>query len=188
MKGTGTLELAVLGLLHESPMHGYELRKRLSVLLGPLRALSYGSLYPALKKLKLEGLIEETAPVENLVTRRAKRVYHLTQLGTATFLDRLSDGGSINVDDSGFGVHLAFFSATPSKIRIQILESRRRQLEDHRGNIHKLLMTRPTLRDNYSRELKQLALESAEREIAWLTKLIALEYADIQQSNSTAVS
>jgi DNA-binding PadR family transcriptional regulator len=28
------LELAVLGLLHDTPMHGYELRKRLNVLLG----------------------------------------------------------------------------------------------------------------------------------------------------------
>ena len=41
------LELAVLGLLHEAPMHGYELRKRLNTVLGPFRALSYGSLYPA---------------------------------------------------------------------------------------------------------------------------------------------
>ena len=42
-----TLELAVLGLLHESPLHGYELRKRLNLLLGWARLLSYGSLYPA---------------------------------------------------------------------------------------------------------------------------------------------
>ena len=37
------LELAVLGLLLESPMHGYELRKRLTGLLGAFRAFSYGS-------------------------------------------------------------------------------------------------------------------------------------------------
>ena len=41
---SGVLELAVLGLLHESPLHGYELRKRVNTLLGPLRAISYGSL------------------------------------------------------------------------------------------------------------------------------------------------
>jgi hypothetical protein len=29
-----TIELAVLGLLHEGPMHGYELRKRLNLMLG----------------------------------------------------------------------------------------------------------------------------------------------------------
>ncbi|MDP9318982.1 MAG: PadR family transcriptional regulator, partial [Actinomycetota bacterium] len=45
------LELAVLGLLNESPMHGYELRKRVTGLLGWGRVLSYGSLYPCLKQM-----------------------------------------------------------------------------------------------------------------------------------------
>ena len=51
------LEIAVLGLLNESPMHGYELRKRLSSLLGTFRAFSYGSLYPTLRKLSEAGWI-----------------------------------------------------------------------------------------------------------------------------------
>lgn len=54
------LELAILGLLIESPMHGYELRKRLTGLLGAFRAFSYGSLYPALRRMRAEGLIAET--------------------------------------------------------------------------------------------------------------------------------
>jgi hypothetical protein len=58
------LELAVLGLLHDSPMHGYELRKRLNAVLGAFRALSYGTLYPALKSLLVEGLIREAGQVE----------------------------------------------------------------------------------------------------------------------------
>lgn len=43
------LEFAILGLLHEGPTHGYDLRRRLNSALGPFRALSYGSLYPALR-------------------------------------------------------------------------------------------------------------------------------------------
>jgi len=39
---SGVLELAVLGLLHRTPMHGYELRKQLTNVLGLFRALSYG--------------------------------------------------------------------------------------------------------------------------------------------------
>ncbi len=50
-KRSGVLEFAVLGLLGEAPMHGYELRKRLNLMLGWGRVLSYGSLYPALKKM-----------------------------------------------------------------------------------------------------------------------------------------
>ena len=40
-------------------MHGYELRKRLNLMLGWGRVLSYGSLYPALKKMLRGALIEE---------------------------------------------------------------------------------------------------------------------------------
>ena len=40
-------------------MHGYELRKRLNLMLGWGRVLSYGSLYPALKKMLRGNLIEE---------------------------------------------------------------------------------------------------------------------------------
>ena len=54
-----TLELAVLGLLHESPMHGYELRKQVNGVLGWSRLLSYGSLYPALKRMLRAGWIAE---------------------------------------------------------------------------------------------------------------------------------
>ena len=50
------LEFAILGLLHQSPMHGYELRKQLAEVLGGLRSISYGSLYPALKRMHAAGL------------------------------------------------------------------------------------------------------------------------------------
>src|SRR5258708_32572881 len=59
---SGVLELAVLGILHETPMHGYELRKRLNALLGAFRAFGYGSLYPCLKDLLAQGLIAEEQP------------------------------------------------------------------------------------------------------------------------------
>src|SRR3954464_11871343 len=57
------LEIAILGLLNDSPMHGYELRKRLSTLLGAFRAFSYGSLYPSLRRLQEAGWIDEEAPL-----------------------------------------------------------------------------------------------------------------------------
>ena len=52
------LDLAVLGLLEENDLHGYELRKRLGDLLGLRLAISFGSLYPALGRLEKAGLVE----------------------------------------------------------------------------------------------------------------------------------
>src|ERR1035437_3447714 len=53
------LELAILGLLKEHPMHGYDLRKRLRGDFGLLSSLSFGSLYPALARLEAAGAVQE---------------------------------------------------------------------------------------------------------------------------------
>src|SRR5262252_5137968 len=102
-KGQGVLELAVLGLLHESPMHGYELRKRLNALLGMFRAFSYGSLYPCLKQLLEQGLIteddQEPAAARPGGTRRSKIVYKLTAEGKERLQELLSEAGPASWED-----------------------------------------------------------------------------------------
>lgn len=52
------LELAILGLLKEQALHGYELKKRLGDTLGPFSGASFGSLYPALRRLEQAGAID----------------------------------------------------------------------------------------------------------------------------------
>ncbi|HEX7168817.1 MAG TPA: helix-turn-helix transcriptional regulator [Acidimicrobiales bacterium] len=51
------LELAILGLLKEQELHGYELKKRLGDTLGPFSGASFGSLYPALRRLEAAGAV-----------------------------------------------------------------------------------------------------------------------------------
>ncbi|WP_330251661.1 PadR family transcriptional regulator [Nocardia sp. NBC_00565] len=167
------LELAILGLLLEASMHGYELRKRLTGLLGPFRAFSYGSLYPTLRRMQTDGLIAE----ENVagVTRRARRVYQLTPAGRERFTELLADTGPQNYTDDGFGVHLAFFSRTPAEARMRILEGRRRQVEERREGLREAIKKASGSLDRYTRQLHQLGLESSEREVRWLNELIAAE-------------
>lgn len=52
------LELAILGLLQEQELHGYELKKRLGETLGPFSGASFGSLYPALRRLEAAGAVK----------------------------------------------------------------------------------------------------------------------------------
>ncbi|MGI8810300.1 MAG: helix-turn-helix transcriptional regulator [Acidimicrobiales bacterium] len=51
------LELAILGLLKEQELHGYELKKRLTDALGAFSSVSFGSLYPALARLEAAGAV-----------------------------------------------------------------------------------------------------------------------------------
>jgi DNA-binding PadR family transcriptional regulator len=52
------LELAILGLLEDQELHGYEIRKRLRDELGLFSNISFGSLYPALSRLERDGAVE----------------------------------------------------------------------------------------------------------------------------------
>ncbi len=168
------LELAILGLLLESPMHGYELRKRLTGLLGAFRAFSYGSLYPALRRMQADGLIVEDAAPDGIPKmRRARRVYRLSDAGKQRFTELVADTGPQNYTDDGFGVHLAFFNRTPAEARMRILEGRRRQVEERREGLREAVARASSSLDRYTRQLHQLGLESSEREVKWLNELIA---------------
>jgi DNA-binding PadR family transcriptional regulator len=176
---SGVLELAILGILHETPMHGYELRKRLNSLLGAFRAFGYGSLYPGLKDLLNRGLIAQDAvadpgrPLER--PRRSKIVYRLTADGKERLNDLLGQSGPASWEDDGFGVHFAFFGLTQADIRMRILEGRRSRLEE-RLEAFRAAATRTRERvDSYTLELQRHGLESVEREVRWLNELIASE-------------
>jgi DNA-binding PadR family transcriptional regulator len=175
---SGVLELAVLGLLHETPMHGYELRKRLNSLLGAFRAFGYGSLYPCLKDLLGRGLIADDVvdgPPKPLAGRRSKIVYRLTADGKERLEALLGQSGPAAWDDDGFGVHFAFFGLTEADIRMRILEGRRSRLEE-RLEAFRAAATRTRERvDSYTLELQRHGLESVEREVRWLNELIATE-------------
>ena len=176
---SGVLELAVLGLLHETPMHGYELRKRLNSLLGAFRAFCYGSLYPCLKDLLGQG------PDRRGRRRRSgqaagRRGGRRSSTGSPP---RARSGcrtcsaspGPPSWEDDGFGVHFAFFGLTQADIRLRILEGRRSRLEE-RLEAFRAAATRTRERvDSYTLELQRHGLESVEREVRWLNELIATE-------------
>jgi DNA-binding PadR family transcriptional regulator len=169
------LELAVLGLLHEAPMHGYELRKQLHARLGSLRAFSWGSVYPTLRRLQRAELIVERDPesaVRGSWGRRGRRVYEITAEGKDRLDELLAEAGPQACDDESFGVHLAFFSRTPAEVRMRILEGRRRRVEERRDGLRTTMTRAGEQIDRYTRELHRIGLDTTEREVRWLNELI----------------
>lgn len=177
------LELAILGILHESPMHGYELRKQLNTKLGAIRAaISYGSLYPTLRRLQTDGWITEEPGAEStdpgvppLTSRRGRVVYKITAEGKERFLALLAELGPETFEDAGFGVHFAFFARTDVETRLRILEGRRRKMEERREGMRLSLSRAAERLDAYTLELQRHGLEACEREVRWLEELIATE-------------
>ncbi len=169
------LDLAVLGLLHDSPLHGYELRKRLSSVLGPFRVLSYGTLYPCLKFLSQQEWIAQATDPSGGTSRRAKIVYELTATGKEHFASLVGDCGPATWEDETFGVRFAFFARTRTDVRLRILEGRRSRLEERLDTISAAVVRSRDRADQYTTELHQHGLESVQREVRWLNELITQE-------------
>ena len=112
-----------------------------------------------------------------LTSRRSRVVYRLTAEGKERLVTLLGDAGPQSWSDDGFGVHLAFFSRTPSAVRMRILEGRRRRVEERREGQRNAVERAADRLDRYTQELQQLGLEATEREVRWLNELIAHEQA-----------
>lgn len=162
--------MAVLGLLHESPLHGYELRKRLNLLLGWSRLLSYGSLYPALKKMLRAGWITDEV-VPTAAVRRTRITYQITPAGREHFGTQMTDSGPSSWEDDNFDVRFVFFSRTDHDVRLRILEGRRSRLQER---LDRVRLTHGGA-DRYAAELHRHSIESVERELTWLSALIDTE-------------
>lgn len=193
------LELAILGLLHDQPLHGYELRKQLSGVLGAFRAVSFGSLYPCLRGLVERGWISERTAGDDqdrqnrqgsgLAGKRGKITYELTAEGKEQFQTLMAQTGPASWEDENFDVHFAFFGRASSDVRLRILEGRRSRLEERLDDSREQSRQRRERTDKYTAELHRHGLESTEREVRWLSELIETERSAYRTTNpGTAAS
>ena len=92
----GALEMMVLRLLKQEPMHGYALVQRIRQASKNLLQVEEGSLYPALQRLLKDGLVDAEWGVS--ATNRRVRIYRLTRAGAkhltseVTAFERMLEG------------------------------------------------------------------------------------------------
>ena len=162
------LDLAVLGLLRAGPRHGYDLKGHLSEL--GFRRISFGSLYPALRRLEKRGLIIA------LRTNGRRKAYRLSEEGSAELSRLLRDESHPNEEDRRFNIRLAFFRYLEPALRVRSLERRRRDLIDRLGSTQRSLQRASggTV-DRYTLALMRHRVISIQADIEWLDELIAAE-------------
>ena len=145
------LDLSLLGLLADQPMHGYELSKRLRELGDGRAGVSFGSLYPALGRLDRQGLVTtdtaagdgaarlpmtgslgaevaslrsgEAAPAPR--GRRNRKVYAITDSGRERLRTLLAEPSD---DDRAFALQLAFGRHLDAEQRLALLRRRHAEL------------------------------------------------------------
>lgn len=181
----------MLGLLKERSMHGYELRKQLGAMLGPFWQVSWGSLYPTLRRLAKEGAVEKvpepkrtrstrtltrrnTTDRSNLTSGRRKTEYRITPAGEQMFLTMLEETAA-NVDAEHFTLKLAFFRYLQPEARVALLERRRAYLQDKLQQFKTNLKDYRERIDSYSLSLQRHGMAATESDIAWIEELINKE-------------
>jgi DNA-binding PadR family transcriptional regulator len=194
------LELAILGLLKDQELHGYELKKRLAETLGPFSSVSFGSLYPALARLEAAGAVKAveastvpTAPIPTTgsltgevaafrarrsATRgsRGKKVYGITPRGEQLFEELLvAESQAGGDDDRAFHLKLAFARYLPPDARLGLLERRRAQLVERLARARTSVRAGRERLDAYASALMERSTEATEHDISWLDRLIANE-------------
>ncbi len=165
------IDLAVLGLLRKHPRHGYELKARLLEL--GFSRVSFGTLYPALRRLEKRGFIEA------LRQSGRRKAYKLTPLGEdelARILDTADDD-----EDRRFNLRLAFFQYLEPAARLRTLKRRRNQLVGRLRTAQEALQrsTSEGQDDHYTAALLRHNIGTTEADIDWLDQLIA--YARTEQ-------
>jgi DNA-binding PadR family transcriptional regulator len=196
------LELAILGVLREQPLHGYELKKRLSEMLGFFSGVSFGSLYPALRRLEKAGSIEVVTgrgATEAGATRGAPMpatgslkgeaaAARLRLLPTATGRRprkayRITPRGEeqflelLRADDGGederqFTLKLVFCRYLDPAERLELLARRRTELADRLARARR---QRGPAADRYTSSLMEHRTRSVERDLEWIDDLIDQE-------------
>jgi DNA-binding PadR family transcriptional regulator len=210
------IDLAILGLLKEQDLHGYELRRQLGELAGWRPAVSFGSLYPALNRLERAGLVKAVthesvtpprAPMSGSLTgelaafraqrraakprrgTRGKKVYGLTASGEERLHELLV--ASDVADDRAFTLRLIFcHDLTPAE-RLRIFEQRRAELvrrqEEGRGRKGGTGGTgRSGRAHRYLGALLERDAAALAADIEWLDRLIADERRAVEGAGDDA--
>jgi DNA-binding PadR family transcriptional regulator len=197
-------DLAILGLLEENDLHGYELRKRLGDLLGVRLAVSFGSLYPALGRLEQAGHVKvvtsqpapsaPAAPMSgSLVGELAAFRSHRRQ-SSASRAARgtrgkkvygITDAGRERLhelladpdvaDDRTFALRVAFCHNLPSAARLELFERRRAELVRRRDQRSRAPGSDGRV-NTYLRSLVERDTDAIAADLAWLDRLIAAEH------------
>ncbi|HZT66149.1 MAG TPA: PadR family transcriptional regulator [Acidimicrobiales bacterium] len=193
------LELAILGLLKDQELHGYELKKRLTETFGPMSRVSFGSLYPALRRLERAGAVEVASGAGHvgpsipttgslageLAAFRARRsaardtrgrkVYGITPAGEELFERLLATGNESADDDREFNLRLAFARHLAVEDRLGLLERRRAQLVERLARARAAIKAGRERLDSYARSIAEHSTEATERDISWIDRLIEAE-------------
>ncbi|WP_406328110.1 PadR family transcriptional regulator [Streptomyces sp. NBC_00203] len=170
------LELAILGFLYDAPLHGYELRKRITALTGHVKPVAESTLYPAIKRLEKAELLERATQPGSVAAPR--HILTLTEEGRRELRRRLAEPAGRDItDENRWFTVLAFLrhldapgaQAAVLRRRLAFLEEPASFFYDYDGDQP---LRAEDLDDPFRRGILTIARATSRAELAWLRATI----------------
>ena len=164
-------ELILLGLLKESPKHGYEIKKKAKDIASLFAGLDLKSIYYPLRVLEKKGLVVKRVSREG---KRPKRlVYELTRRGENRFKELLSES-FLNFTRPQFSLDLSlyFLDEIDPAIAKRRLQARMMILKKLSSSLNKTITSLVKNKPSSLARILEHNLDMVETEYRFLVKLI----------------
>ena len=159
------IELPILGLLRQKPMHGYELMRQIETLLGFIWQPSYGALYPMLKKLEQRGFVTGSGVQQGRGPQR--QAYSVTDQGL-TRLRTLLVGARAHTE---LPVQVLFLDELSAEERDCLLRRARQQKAMALERLKTELAERAESGSKYQRMVMEYGIATLKHDLTWLDDL-----------------
>jgi DNA-binding PadR family transcriptional regulator len=177
-------ELFVLGELMTGPHHGYRLYEIIQRILGPFQRLSWGTLYPLIRRLEQQGLlVSEMGQHPTHVSEGRglqRKAYRITEKGRERFFALMLEPGEYSRDYAEvFTIKLSKFALLSPAQQLVILQQRRDYLSALRGHyahgIHHLQTNTAISKEEmpYLLQIPDYHIHKCDAELAWIERKIA---------------
>ncbi len=170
----------ILGLLAQTPMTGYEIKKRIGTELKSVANASYGTLYPTLHRLLAEGAVHmEAYPRSN---RPPRKVYTLTEHGKQELQQWLREPADADHVRSEFLVKLFLAQDLPAADLKALLCQRLHKTEAQLAELQQAQAGCDGSLPPTQVWVREYMVEMYRTELNWLNRLIAQVEADTHQA------
>jgi PadR family transcriptional regulator AphA len=166
-----SLKFALLGLLAENPKYGYEIKREFEGALGNVWSVSYGQLYPTLRKLSEQGCVtKRTEPGKKAAE---KNIYSITDKGRKKLEEWLLKPlrSTYKVKDD-FTLRFLFFSKLPRDRVVEYLNNQQKKTVFQRESFKRTLVSMHNEIDPYLQAIIRKGIIHLEAENQWLAEVI----------------
>jgi PadR family transcriptional regulator, phenolic acid-responsive transcriptional regulator len=166
-----SLKFALLGLLVERPKYGYEIKREFEGAIGNVWSVSYGQLYPTLRRLSEQGwLSKKTEPGKKAAE---KNIYSITEKGRRKLDEWLLKPlrSTYRVKDE-FTLRFLFFSKLDPASVLEYLRGYQKRTQEQRESFKKTLEALPRGVDFYLQGIIRKGIAHLAAEDRWLQEVM----------------